>query len=160
MQSTRAAGTASLLALAIGCEVPIEQPIRFNHAVHIKNDLKCLDCHQHFDSAEFSGLPGIEMCAECHEEPMTKSPEEVRLIEFTKRGEELPWQRVYDLPEDVFYSHRRHVVVAKIECKTCHGDVGRLTEPPEQPLVTQTMEWCIDCHLARGASVDCIHCHR
>jgi hypothetical protein len=79
---------------------------------------------------------------------------------FGARGEPVPWRRIYDLPDHVYFSHRRHVTVARIECAECHGDVPNLTRPASYPLVDHTMDWCTGCHVARGASTDCIHCHR
>jgi c(7)-type cytochrome triheme protein len=64
------------------------------------------------------------------------------------------------VPGDVFFSHRRHVTVAKVECQTCHGAIGEATAPPGRPAVNQSMEWCISCHEKRQVSVDCNACHR
>jgi len=60
----------------------------------------------------------------------------------------------------VFYSHRRHVVVAKIPCETCHGAIARTSAPPARPLVKIRMKFCIGCHQRRNVTVDCIACHR
>ena len=38
----------------------------------------------------------------------------------------LPLVRVYELPEFVVFSHAKHVT-AKVECKTCHGNVSQQT---------------------------------
>lgn len=69
---------------------------------------------------------------------------------------QIPAQRVYDLPDFVFFSHGKHAL-AKIECQSCHGDVmARDTVEVEYPL---KMKWCLDCHKQRRAVIACNACH-
>jgi hypothetical protein len=149
----------SLTLLSTACFDSVEQPIAFNHSVHVEQ-LECGDCHKHFSTATYSGLPRLEVCVECHEEALTESPEEEKLLAYASKEEEIPWRNVYGVADHVFYSHRTHVVTAQIECETCHGDIGALTAPPPRPLVDQSMSWCLDCHEENSATTDCIHCHR
>lgn len=81
-------------------------------------------------------------------------------MEYIRNGQSVPWRRLYDVPDDVYYSHRRHVTVAQLECVECHGEIGTSTSPPTGPLNDLTMEFCIDCHEKQNASTDCIACHR
>jgi hypothetical protein len=56
----------------------------------------------------------------------------------------LKWIKVHNLPDHVYFNHSQHVVVGKIECATCHGDLKKMTVAEQKaPL---TMKWCIDCH--------------
>ena len=56
----------------------------------------------------------------------------------------LEWVKVHNLPDHVYFNHSQHVVVGKIECATCHGDVKAMTVAEQKsPL---TMKWCIECH--------------
>jgi c(7)-type cytochrome triheme protein len=96
----------------------------------------------------------------CHVAPLTKSPEEEKIRKYSAKGEKMAWQRIYRMPGDVLFSHRRHVALAKVECSTCHGNMAEQATPPARPLVNQTMEWCIACHQEKRASVDCNACHR
>jgi hypothetical protein len=48
----------------------------------------------------------------------------------------------------VHFSHQRHVIVGKVDCKACHGDIAQRTTPPPAPLVTIRMQLCLDCHQA------------
>ena len=139
----------------------ITQPIAFNHQKHAGElSLPCTTCHQSVEAQSFAGLPQTETCVTCHAAPLTKSPEEEKIRQYATKGEKIPWQRIYRVPGNVFFSHRRHVVLAKVECATCHGKMAEQTTPPTRPLVNQTMAWCIACHQERRASVDCNACHK
>lgn len=139
----------------------LSQPIQFNHKLHTKDlDIPCTDCHRYVKSAEFAGRPVTKICATCHDPPQTNKPEEARLIKYIKSGEEIPWRRLYEVPSHVFYSHRRHVTVAKLECAVCHGEIGQSVAPPARPLRTLSMDFCIDCHEQRKVTTDCNACHR
>lgn len=137
----------------------VKQPIVFNHKIHAENGLECLDCHQLFEKYASSGRPSLETCSTCHEEPLGEGKEEAKLIEYVKSGKEIVWQRLYRVPEDVFFSHRRHVAIAGIECQVCHGSIGESSQPPSKPLKI-TMEKCMKCHNEKKADNDCIACHR
>lgn len=137
----------------------IEQPIAFNHKIHEENGLECLDCHPYYKGHESSGKPRLETCSNCHEERLGESKEEKKLIEYIKSGNEIEWHRLYRVPEDVYFSHRRHVVLGNIECNTCHGNIGESSKPPSRPLKI-TMKKCMKCHEEKKADNDCMACHR
>ena len=106
----------------------VEQPIRFNHKKHTQElGLECNTCHIYYETQNFSGLPTLDICLACHEEKVTDSPEEEKIRTMAKGKRELVWQRLYHVPEHVYYSHRRHVVVGGIECATCHGKIAETT---------------------------------
>ena len=155
--------TAVLLLLVVlclsGCAEPTEQPLAFNHKAHKEAGIECGTCHEYFENATYAGIPSTETCTLCHDGE-SESPELQRLAGYVSAGEEVPWKRLYGVPSHVFYSHRRHVVSGKLACAECHGAIGELAQPPRYALVNQTMQWCIGCHEERGASTDCIHCHR
>lgn len=136
------------------------QPIAFNHKIHVKDlDLACSSCHQFYEKETFSGLPDSEVCATCHLDPQGKSKEEERLVKLLKAGVALPWTPLFRQPAHVFYSHRRHVVAAKIECAACHGAIATSVAPP-QSVKRLRMQDCQDCHRRSGVSSDCTACHR
>ncbi|NIM59970.1 MAG: hypothetical protein GTO16_13680 [Candidatus Aminicenantes bacterium] len=137
----------------------VRQPIAFNHKIHAENDLECLDCHPYYKEHASSGKPTLETCLSCHEEPLGESKEEGKLIEYIKSGEEIDWERLYRVPEDVYFSHRMHVIIGKIECNICHGDIGESSRPPSKPLKI-TMNKCMKCHEEKEADNDCIACHK
>ncbi len=56
----------------------------------------------------------------------------------------IEWVRVHNLPDHVFYSHRQHVEVGKLECQTCHGPIETMDKVYQySPL---SMGWCVNCH--------------
>ncbi len=139
----------------------IEQPIAFNHSVHVEEGLECTDCHSQVESLPSATLPPVDLCTDCHaDEPMSDSEDEALLLRYIEEGTPIPWQRIYEMPRHVYFSHRRHVVLGEIECMTCHGDVPAMTVPPSRPVVDQTMDWCMDCHRDNKVTNDCLACHR
>lgn len=136
----------------------------FNHAIHIARDLECVDCHTGVETRAAAGVPSITICAECHDDPedsMIKTANGKRISDHIQRGEELWWPSVYDLPDHVVFSHRRHFALGRIACKECHGDVaGATTLPVALVESTLTMDGCMDCHARNRADQDCFACHK
>lgn len=155
------AGLVVLIAAgaAVAARTPaVHQPIRFNHAKHVAAGVDCDGCHATVSEQAFAGMPTLDTCMQCHDD--AKTPEEKKLKAFEAAHAEPAWQRVYRMPAHVYFSHRRHVALGKVQCAVCHGSVDKATEPPARPAVKQTMTWCIACHEERRASIDCIACHR
>lgn len=139
---------------------PVRQPIAFNHRKHVEEaSLTCSTCHQFYETEAFSGLPAADVCAMCHLEPQGKSAQERELVRRLQAGAPLDWKPLFRQPPHVFSSHRRHVVVAKLDCAVCHGEIGKSTQPPLR-VRRLVMQDCIDCHRRRGASAECTTCHR
>ncbi len=142
------------------------QPFPFNHRIHtVANGLECETCHEGAKTALHSGLPRVELCMGCHEGDITTNkaaePFIATLRQHAKEGKELPWVRLYQLPRHVFYSHRLHTTVAKIDCAVCHGSIGKSEVPPAEPVATTIdMKNCIACHEKHAVSTDCSRCHR
>jgi len=56
----------------------------------------------------------------------------------------IEWVLIHKLPDHAYFNHAQHVKVGKVECTTCHGEVGEMEEVYQHsPL---TMGWCINCH--------------
>jgi hypothetical protein len=138
----------------------VRQPISFNHKKHVTElDLACTTCHVTVETEAFSGLPDAELCAGCHLEPQGKSEEEMRLVEMLKKGTPLAWKPLFRQPAHVFYSHRRHVIAAKLPCGRCHGAIADTTSPPAR-VRRLVMNDCVSCHRKERVSTDCTVCHR
>lgn len=137
-----------------------KQPIEFNHKKHRDMGLPCKTCHQYFEEHASAGMPGVEVCMMCHTAALTQSLEEEKIREYAKRGEEIEWVRLYRGPDHVYFSHRRHVVLGKLECTTCHGRIAESTKPPLKPVVEVKMNKCVACHQKMGKDTDCYACHR
>lgn len=149
-----------LISLQRSLSRSVEQPIRYNHKLHIEQGLECADCHTGAPAESFASIPGVETCLGCHEQPVTESREEEKIRELAQAGSGIPWMQVYEVPDHVYFSHARHVKVGKIECEQCHGEVKTREVPFTKPLVDLSMDFCIDCHRESGATEDCIACHR
>jgi hypothetical protein len=139
----------------------ISQPIGFDHARHAKEDLSCLDCHKTAETSPHASLPRISSCLLCHSEPKGDSPEEAKLLEYVRRKEEVPWVQVNRMPGHVYFSHAVHVKLAEMDCAVCHGDMASASKPVSVPQVENlTMHRCMACHADKGASNDCLACHK
>jgi hypothetical protein len=139
---------------------PPSQPIRYNHSVHIANGLTCVDCHTGAQDQVHATLPTLDTCMMCHSEAGTDNPEEEKIRQLAAAGQMSPWRKINRLPPHVYFSHRRHVALGKLECSECHGPVETLTEPRQRPFRPRTMEACLDCHEQRKVDSDCNRCHR
>lgn len=140
--------------------VRARQPIEFNHRLHVEEaGMACTDCHEFYESEAFSGMPTAETCAFCHEEVAGESREEARLVELLQAGSPLEWQPLFRQPSHVYYSHRRHVGVAGLECEACHGAIATSKRPPRR-VRKLLMDECLECHLDGDAATDCTACHR
>lgn len=154
-----------LAAYAVGCSLvwamawpppAVTQPLAFDHARHA--GVACAVCHAGIESSSRAGLPPPAVCVACH----ASAPGRVdgRAWEALSRAASRPWTPVTRLPEHTWFSHRRHVALARLDCASCHGDVGRRTTPPPRNPVRLAMSDCVACHRHEGASEDCAACHR
>jgi hypothetical protein len=123
---------------------PIMQPLQFDHRHHVADvGIDCRYCHATVETAASAGYPATEVCMSCHGQIWNQSPllAPVRQSYFT--GQALPWKRVHELPDYVYFNHSIHVNKG-VGCVTCHGRVDQMGEVMQDaPL---TMEWCLDCH--------------
>lgn len=152
----------TLLLLALSRSSGIDQPIAYNHKLHIETvGLSCSDCHVYASIKPSAGIPSNETCQSCHSEtPLTDSSEELKLLQFISENKEIPWKVVHNVPDHVYFSHRRHVVGGDMSCSDCHGKVEEMTRPISVPTMKLTMEECMDCHKQKNITNDCLACHR
>jgi hypothetical protein len=133
------------------------QPIPFPHARHTENQIDCAFCHEYSERQASAGIPRTELCGTCHSAMPQDSEAAKKLMERVDAGQEIPWVRVYRIPQHAYFPHKWHVR-AGIDCAECHGDVATsLTVVRHLDL---KMAWCVDCHEARQVSVDCVLCHK
>ncbi|BBM86999.1 cytochrome c3 family protein [Candidatus Uabimicrobium amorphum] len=54
----------------------------------------------------------------------------------------------------------KHIKVSKVglDCTECHGKVQYMGIPRKLPSLR--MGWCVQCHTKKGASLDCVTCHK
>jgi hypothetical protein len=153
---------AAVLILLPKTEAVGEQPIAFNHEVMVKVGITCLFCHTDARRSPVAGIPSVERCMGCHRVIAADSSEEIQAVAaYWERQEPIPWVRVNQLPDFVYFSHRIHVVGAGLNCERCHGDVGHMAIA--QPAVKMNMGWCLGCHEQQpniSQLRDCVVCHQ
>ncbi|NVL90422.1 MAG: cytochrome c3 family protein [Desulfobacterales bacterium] len=163
-----------------------QQPVDFSHVVHQEAvDEGCESCHFFREDGSFSGIPKLENCVQCHEEPMGESSEEAKFIaEYVEPGKEIPWHVYARQPQCAFFSHAAHVKMAELECAKCHGPVGdsdharpyqynRLTKYSrdiwgwniagfkKKTADRMKMDDCAECHEeSKGHKDACFVCHK
>ena len=124
--------------------VTLDQPVPFSHDHHTAVlGIHCGYCHTSVETADFAGVPPTETCMNCHKLIWSDSPLLEPVRASYRDNEPIRWQRVNDLPDFVYFSHKIHVAKG-VGCNTCHGPIN------EMPLVYQAetlqMNWCLDCH--------------
>jgi cytochrome c551/c552 len=62
----------------------------------------------------------------------------------------IPWIKIHNLPDHVYFNHSQHVKVGKQNCQTCHGNIQEM--PEVYQFSDLSMGWCINCH--RESKVD------
>ena len=137
------------------------QPINFRHDIHAGvNGIACLYCHSGAEKGKVAGIPTLNVCMNCHKGIQGSNPEFQKEISkiyyavgwdaqkgaYTNPQHPVEWNRVHSLPDFAYFNHAQHVVVGKLDCKNCHGDVATFTT--DQQFAPLTMGWCIDCHRA------------
>lgn len=137
-----------------------DQPIKFSHKLHAgQNEIACQYCHSSVEKSRHAGIPSVNICMNCHKGiqkgPQYGEKEIGKIYEAAgfdpktgtydnSKENPLKWIKVHNLPDHVYFNHSQHVVVGKIECATCHGNLKEMTVAEQKsPL---TMKWCIDCH--------------
>jgi len=121
-----------------------DQPIPFSHKHHVEGlGLQCQYCHTTVEVSSYAGIPPTKTCMNCHAQIWTNAALLEPVRESWATGQSIPWIRVHDLPDFVYFNHSVHVNKG-IGCASCHGRVD------EMPLMymenTLQMEWCLDCH--------------
>ncbi len=149
-----------------GCSRKADQPVAFNHKLHIYNGVACTVCHVGAETGLRAGLPGVETCRRCHEDLLYESDEEAKIRLAVELDRDLDWIPLTRLAPFVLFSHNRHVTLGKFNCVTCHGDVASWSVPPRVPERNfhgrPGMADCIGCHQeshSRYAGSDCLFCH-
>jgi len=151
---------ANFLFLGLGSGKTVRQPVLFSHAKHIQNGMSCTDCHVGAQEQASATIPTIADCLNCHEAPLSESPEEAKIRSIAAAKQELLWSQITRVPPHVYFSHRRHVQLGKLTCDLCHGVMEKATVPPSRPFRPMTMDSCLECHQRHGLRSDCNDCHR
>ena len=156
-----------------------EQPIYYSHKVHAGiNQINCLYCHGNAMDSKHAAIPSTNVCMNCHKTVTTyeKGPklytEDGKEIDGTREIEKLfayagfdpnnpnswdatkaqsiPWTKIHNLPDHVYFNHSQHVKAGNVQCQTCHGEVTNMDEVYQ--FSELSMGWCVNCH--RDTKVD------
>jgi len=137
-----------------------EQPLAFNHEIHAQRGIQCQFCHYGVTKSPSAVIPSVELCMGCHEYVRTDSPIIQDLAGYWERQEPIPWKRVYQQADYVYFNHQSHIA-GGVTCGACHGDVAGMTVAHQ--VVEHTMGFCLGCHADqenKDALYDCAVCHR
>ena len=152
------AALAAVLLVACSSPEPPTQPIAFSHKVHVAdNGMTCQYCHLYPNRSPVAGVPSVKKCMGCHLVTAVDKTEVQKLHTFWNRKEPIPWLKVHNLPDHVYFSHKRHVR-AGITCQVCHGPVENMQRV--RRVSSLEMGWCVTCHKENQASIDCLICHK
>jgi len=172
-----------------------KQPLDYSHRLHAGElQINCQFCHTSADKSRHAGIPASSVCMKCHsvvtdsyaamkqakEDGEKKPPVSAELQKLydslgldenlkPKTGaapKSIPWVRVHNLPDYVYFSHQAHVS-AGVTCQKCHGPVETMQRVRQTE--TLSMGWCVNCHReanAHGindqpvhAATNCSTCH-
>jgi len=121
-----------------------EQPVPFSHKHHVQGlGLQCQYCHTTVEKSSYAGIPPTKTCINCHAQIWTNAQLLQPVRESWASGQSIPWVRVHDLPDFVYFNHSIHVNKS-IGCASCHERVDQM--PLMYAQNTLQMEWCLDCH--------------
>jgi Cytochrome c7 and related cytochrome c len=121
-----------------------DQPVPFSHQHHVGGlGLDCRYCHTGVENSPIAGIPPIHTCVTCHSQLYTQTAMLAPVRESLADNEPIRWNKVYKLPDYVYFDHSIHVAKG-VGCSTCHGDVA--TMPLMRQTAPLTMGWCLECH--------------
>ncbi len=136
----------------------VRQPIAFTHKMHLEHGMQCTDCHKGTSEGPNATIPNVQLCMTCHQVIATNFPEIKKVAAYQKKGEDIPWRRVYWFYQSahVKFWHAPHIR-AGIDCATCHGDMKKQTVAVRKAGLN--MGFCVGCHRMHNAPTDCTTCH-
>jgi hypothetical protein len=120
------------------------QPVPFDHSLHAGQlGMDCRYCHASVEKSGTSSVPAAQTCMNCHSIIKTQSP----LLEVVRQsyatGEPVPWVKIHQTPDYVYFNHSVHVARG-VSCVECHGKVNEMAVVSHDQ--SHSMSWCLDCH--------------
>ena len=92
----------------------------------------------------------------CHRTVEAGSPQIATLRRAHQAGAQIAWNRVYKVPDFVFFNHAKHTN-GGVACAECHGSVE--TRDVLAKEAATSMNSCMSCHARKQASIACNVCH-
>ena len=120
------------------------QPVPYSHALHVGQlGMDCRYCHTGVETAAHAAIPPTQTCMNCHAKVRAESEKLIPVRESYATGMPVPWIRIHDLPDYVYFNHSAHVRRG-VGCVSCHGRIDTMEVVYQaEPL---SMGWCLDCH--------------
>ncbi len=120
------------------------QPVPYSHALHVGQlGMDCRYCHTGVEVAAAAAIPPTQTCMNCHSTVRANSEKLIPVRESYATGMPVPWIRVHDLPDYVYFDHSAHVRRG-VGCVSCHGRIDTMEVVfQDKPL---SMGWCLECH--------------
>jgi hypothetical protein len=120
------------------------QPIAFSHALHVNQlGMDCRYCHSHVEISGHSNIPTTQTCMNCHSQVKKDSPKLAVLRDSWEKGTPIPWVKIHQAPDYVYFNHAVHVTRG-VSCVSCHGNINKMEVVwHDQPM---SMGWCLECH--------------
>jgi hypothetical protein len=120
------------------------QPVPFDHSLHAGQlGIDCRYCHSAVEKSGTSSVPAAQTCMNCHSTVKAQSP----LLEVVRQsyatGEPVPWVKIHQVPDYVYFNHSVHVNRG-VSCVECHGKVNEMSVVHQDK--SHSMSWCLDCH--------------
>lgn len=120
------------------------QPVPYSHALHVNQlGLDCRYCHSNVEKSGVANLPSAQTCMNCHLHVKTDSPLLAPVRASYESGDPVPWKRIHQVPDYVYFNHAAHVNRG-VSCVECHGKINEMDVVEHaKPL---SMGFCLDCH--------------
>lgn len=149
-----------------------KQPIFYSHKVHAGiNQINCLYCHSNGWESKTAAIPSTNVCMNCHKtiqkyngeqlfdshgNPVDGTAEIQKLYKYAgfdpqdaegwnpEKAQPIPWIKIHNLPDHVYFNHSQHIRVGNVQCQTCHGEITAMHEVKQ--FSELSMGWCVNCH--------------
>ena len=122
------------------------QPVAYSHALHAGElAMDCRYCHTTVETTAHAAIPPTKICMNCHAKIFGQSEKLTRVRDSYAGGMPIPWVRVHDLPDYVYFDHSAHVRRG-VGCVTCHGRIDKMDESGVYQVQPLDMGWCLECH--------------
>lgn len=120
------------------------QPVSFDHSLHVTQlGMDCRYCHSGVETSPNATVPSTQTCMNCHSQVQAANPKLAPVKKSLETGRPIPWVRVHQAPDYVYFNHAVHVNRG-VSCVECHGQVDDMKViRHDQPM---SMGWCLSCH--------------
>jgi formate-dependent nitrite reductase cytochrome c552 subunit len=105
--------------------------------------IDCRYCHSNVEKSGVANLPTSQTCMNCHNQVKKDSPLLAVVRHSYETGEAVPWVKIHQTPDYVYFNHAVHVNRG-VSCVECHGKIDEMEVVAHaKPF---SMGFCLDCH--------------